>query len=161
MSGNARPSAAEGVRIGDLLIPERIGIRLTAISGDDLLEKLSELLGTGNPALDRQTVHRALFERECLGSTGIGHGIALPHGRLPGLPRPIGAFVTLAQDLDYHAIDCKPVTMVFALLVPDDAAEEHLLILSRLARFFQNHHTRQELLAAQTTEEIRQYFARA
>ncbi len=155
------PSTAEGMRIGDLLSPKRIGLRLTASTREDLFEELSALLGTGEPALDRQAILRSLIERERLGSTGIGHGIALPHGRLQGLPRPIGAFATLARGIDYHAVDRKPVTMAFALLVPDDAIETHLRILSRLAGIFQNHDTRQELLAAQTTEEICRHFARA
>ena len=149
------------MRIEDLLSPKRIGLRLAVSSREDLIEELSALLSAGEPGLDRQTVLRALLEREHLGSTGIGHGIAIPHGRLKGLPRSIGAFVTLAQGMDYHAIDHKPVTMAFALLVPDDAAEEHLILLSRLAGIFRNHDTRQELLAAQTTEEICQHFARA
>ncbi len=161
MPGTDMPSAAEGMRIGDLLSPKRVGLRLTVTTKEDLFGELSMLLGTGEPALDRQTILRSLIERELLGSTGIGHGIALPHGRLKGLPRPIGAFVTLVPGMDYHAIDHKPVTMAFALLVPDDAAEEHLRILSRLAGIFQNHDTRLELLAAQTTEEICQHFARA
>ncbi len=156
------PSAtAEDLRIGEMLSPKRIGLRLTVSTPEGLLEELSALLCAGEPALDRQTVLRALRERERLGSTGIGHGVALPHGRLQGQSRPIGAFVTLAQGVDYHAIDHKPVTMAFALLVPEDATEEHLLILSRLAGIFRNHDTRQELLAAQTTEEICQCFARA
>jgi nitrogen PTS system EIIA component len=156
------PSAtAADARIGGILSPKRIGLRLTVSTPEDLLEELGTLLSAGDPALDRQTVLRALREREHLGGTGIGHGVALPHGRLKGLPRSIGAFATLARGMDYHAIDRKPVTMAFALLVPDDAAEEHLLILSRLAGIFRNHDTRQELLAAQTTEEICQRFARA
>jgi PTS system nitrogen regulatory IIA component len=149
------------MRIDDLLCPERIGIRLAVSTREGLIEELSALLIAGESGLDRQTVLRALLEREHLGSTGIGHGVALPHGRIKGLPRSIGAFASLAQGVDYHAIDHKPVTMAFALLVPDDAAEEHLLILSRLAGIFRNHDTRQELLAAQTTEEICQHFARA
>ena len=156
------PSAsAEGMHIDEILSPKRIGLRLTVSTREGLLEELSALLSADQPTLNRQTVLDSLLERERIGNTGIGHGIALPHGRLKDLPRPIGAFATLAQGMDYHAIDDKPVTMAFALLVPDDAAEEHLILLSRLAGIFRNYDTRQELLAAQTTEEICQHFARA
>ena len=98
--------------------------------------------------------------RERRDGPGIGEGVALPHGRLKGLAQSIGAFATLAPDVDYDAIDRKPVTMAFALPVPDNAAEEYLLILSPPAGIFRNHETRLQLLAAQTEEEICQCFAR-
>jgi PTS system nitrogen regulatory IIA component len=161
MPDKGMPATAEGMRISDLLCPKRVVLRSNAATREDLLEELSALLGGGEPALDPRAILRSLLEREHLGSTGVGHGIALPHGRLKGLPQPIGAFATLASEMDYHALDHKPVTMAFALLMPDDAVEAHLRILSRLAGIFQNHDTRQELLAAQTTEEICRRFVRA
>jgi PTS system nitrogen regulatory IIA component len=153
------PPAAVPIR--EILSPERIALRLIVSGKQDLFGQLSALFSRGETGLDRQIAQNSLIAREQLGSTGIGQGIALPHGRLPGLPRCIGAFATLAQGMDYGAIDNKPVTMAFALLVPDNAAEEYLLILSRLAGIFRDHDTRQQLLAAQTTEEICQGFARA
>lgn len=152
---------ATAVHIREILSPERITLKLTVSGKQDLFGQLGALLIRDVAGLDRQSAQNSLIEREQLGSTGIGRGIALPHGRLPGLARSIGAFATLARGMDYGAIDRKPVTMAFALLVPDNAAEEHLLILSRLAGIFRDHETRQELLAAQTTEEICQCFARA
>lgn len=152
---------ATAVHIREILSPERITLKLTVAGKADLFGQLGALLSRNMAGLDRQSAQNSLIEREQLGSTGIGQGIALPHGRLPGLARCIGAFATLAHGMDYGAIDHKPVTMAFALLVPDNAAEEHLLILSRLAGIFRDHETRQELLAAQTTEEICQCFARA
>lgn len=152
---------ATAARIREILSPERIALKLTVSGKQDLFGQLSALLSRDVAGLDRRIAQNSLIEREQLGSTGIGQGIALPHGRLPGLARCLGAFTTLAQELDYGAIDRKPVTMAFALLVPDNAAEEYLLILSRLAGIFRDHETRQELLAAQTTKEICQCFARA
>ncbi|MDO8704997.1 MAG: PTS sugar transporter subunit IIA [Sulfuricaulis sp.] len=152
---------ATAVHIREILPPERITLKLTVSGKEDLFGQLSALLSRDVAGLDRRIGQNSLIERERLGSTGIGQGIALPHGRIPGLARCIGAFTTLAHGMEYGAIDRKPVTMAFALLVPDNAAEEHLLILSRLAGIFRDHETRQELLAAQTTEEICQCFARA
>ncbi len=152
---------SEGFVISGLLAPARIARGLRVAGKDELFEALGTLLSHAEPALSRATILTALLEREHLGSTGIGQGMAIPHGRVPGLERCIGAFVTLARPMDYHAIDGKPVTMVFALLVPEQAVQEHLLILSRLAGIFRHPETRQELLAAQTTEETCQCFARA
>jgi len=151
----------EGLVIPELLAPSRIARGLRVAGKNELFEALGALLNRAEPALSRETILAALREREHLGDTGIGLGVAIPHGRVPGLGRFVGAFVTLAQAMDYHAIDGKPVTMVFALLVPEQAVQEHLLILSRLAGIFRNSETRQELLAAQTTEEICQCFTRA
>jgi len=152
---------ADGLVIPELLAPSRVARGLRVSGKDELFEVLGALLNCAEPDLSRETILAALLDRERLGGTGIGQGVAIPHGRVPGLGRFIGAFVTVAQAMDYHAFDGKPVTMVFALLVPEHAVQEHLLILSRLAGIFRNSETRQELLAAQTTEEIRQCFARA
>ena len=152
---------AEGLVIPELLAPSRVARGLRVSGKDSLFEALGGLLNWAEPDLSRETILAALLERERLGGTGIGQGVAVPHGRVPGLGRFIGTVVTVAPAMDYHAIDGKPVTMVFALLVPEHAVQEHLLILSRLAGIFRNSETRQELLAAQTTEEICQCFARA
>ena len=156
------PSVSAAVMpISDILSPKRVTLGMIASGKDDLFRELGALLSTDATGLEQHAALNSLVERERQGSTGIGHGIALPHGRLRGLTRAVGAFVTLARAMDYGAIDRKPVTMVFALLVPDDAAEGHLLILSRLAGIFRNHETRLQLLAAQNSEEICQCFARA
>src|ERR1043165_526634 len=76
-----------------------------------LLETLSALLGAGDPDIDAGVALQSMMERERLGSTGIGDGVAIPHGRLKGLTKAIGAFVTLAQEIDYDSLDRKPVRM--------------------------------------------------
>lgn len=153
--------SAGGMLINEILSPQRVTLGLIASGKDDLFWELGALLSRDGAGLEQHAALNSLIEREHQGSTGIGHGIALPHGRFKGLTRAVGAFITLARAMDYDAIDRKPVTMVFALLVPDNAAEEHLLILSRLAGIFRNHETRLQLLAAQNSEEICQCFARA
>jgi len=142
------------MHIHDLITPQRVTTSLPASSKKRLLEKLSNLLGEGEPELDEYAAFQALIERERLGSTGIGNGVALPHGRVKGLQHPVGAFATLDHEMDYDSIDHKPVTMVFALLVPENATEEHLQILASLAGLFRDKHLRDELLHAKNPEEL-------
>lgn len=94
------------------------------------------LLAAAIPDVDQEAVYERLLERERLGSTGVGHGVALPHARIDGLTRAYGAFVQLANGVDYDAIDNAPVDLVFALVVPREATDEHLQLLAQLAALF-------------------------
>lgn len=140
--------------IETLLSQQRVSIGVAATSKKRLFEHVGTLLGEASTVLNTQMVSEALFERERLGSTGIGAGVALPHGRVKNLPHAVGAFCTLARALDFEAIDRKPVNMVFALLVPTEANDEHLKILAELAGLFSNKNWRERLLAAPSTEEL-------
>ena len=131
-----------------LLARTRIAVNLNVSSKKRLLECLAGLLLKNRDELDRDTISQILIERERLGSTGIGDGVALPHGRVNGIEHAIGAFVTLKTPLDYDAIDEQPVTMAFALLVPANANETHLKILSRLAEIFSDSEFRRRLTAS-------------
>lgn len=130
---------------------------MPATSKKRLLEKISALLHEDEPELDETAAFQSLIERERLGSTGIGDGVALPHGRLKGLTKAVGAFATLEQEMDYDAVDKKPVKMVFALLVPENADEEHLKILAQLASIFSKQEMREKLLRARNDKEIYEY----
>lgn len=140
--------------IQQLLSERRVRHALPVATKAQLLERLGQLLREDHETLTLPAVLSALTAREQLGSTGLGDGVALPHGRLAGLSRPIAAFVTLDHPLDYDAIDHRPVTMAFALLVPDNATDEHLRILSELAGLFSNRVWRRELLKAQDDHEL-------
>lgn len=149
------------MRIQELICPERVSLWLAVDNKPLLLEKLSQLLSLAESGLACRAACDALSEREQQDSTGIGRGIAIPHGRLRGLSQAVGAFVTLKNEMDYGAIDHKPVKMVFALLVPENAENEHLRLLALLAGIFNNAETRQKLLQARTAEEVCQYMAHA
>ena len=123
-------------------------------SKQSLLEKLSTLLTEDDANVDAAAALRCMVERERLGSTGIGDGVALPHGRLRGLTQAVGAFVTLEQEIDYDALDRKPVRMAFALLVPEGANQQHLVLLRELATVFSNKAVREHLSRATTPEEL-------
>lgn len=138
----------------DLISPDRISLSIRASSKKRLLEKISELLGAVVPDLDERAAFQSLIDRERLGSTGVGNGVALPHGRLQGLDRAIGACLILSEEMDYDAIDGKPVKIVFTLLVPEEATEEHLQLLAQLARIFGEEKNREQLLNAKESEEV-------
>lgn len=136
------------------IVAERIGDSLEIGSKKRLLEVLGELLSSGNPALEPEAVFERLLERERLGSTGLGHGIALPHARMKDVGDAIGAFVQVRQGIDFDAIDDEPVDLAFAMLVPESASEVHLQLLSRLAAMFSDPQLRASLRKAGSAEEI-------
>jgi len=140
--------------IQELLSTRRVVSAVAVPGKQGLLEKLSTLLTEDGSNVDAVAALRCMVERERLGSTGIGDGVALPHGRLKGLTRAVGAFVTLEQEIDYDALDRKPVRMAFALLVPEGANQEHLLWLRELATVFSNKSVRENLLHASTSDEL-------
>jgi PTS system nitrogen regulatory IIA component len=136
------------------IVASRIGTGLDIGSKKRLLEVLGELLATDDPALQPETVFERLLERERLGSTGLGHGIALPHARVKEVREAVGAFVQLQRGVDFDAIDEKPVDLAFALLVPESATEIHLQLLSRLATMFSDAKLRNDLREAGSAEEV-------
>ena len=103
------------------------------------------LLFENHQGLSRATVFDSLFARERLGSTALGQGVAVPHGRVKGLDKPIAAFVRLAQPVAFDAPDSQPVTLLLVLLVPETATQQHLDILAELAQLMSNKALRQAL----------------
>ncbi len=139
--------------ISDYLNTQRIEVRCQTSSKKRLLEKMAGLLLKGHPELDKKTVFQILTERERLGSTGIGHGVAIPHGRVNGLAHPIGALAILVTPVNFDAIDQEPVVLSFGLLVPAEANEEHLRILASLAHLLNQSELRDRLIAATSAQE--------
>ena len=121
--------------IADLLPESNIALDVEATSKKRLFEQIGQLF-ENHAQIARSVVFDSLFARERLGSTGLGQGIAIPHGRIKGLPRALGAFVRPLQPIPFDAPDGKPVEQVFVLLVPEQATEEHLELLSELAQMF-------------------------
>lgn len=124
------------MRISSLLSPERVLCLPQVSSKKRALEMLSEMLASRLPELGKDEIFASLLARERLGSTGLGHGVAIPHGRLSGVSSALGAVLKLRQGVDYDAPDSEPVDIMFALLVPEECTDEHLQILARLARMF-------------------------
>lgn len=133
--------------IGELLDPGRVACQVHVNSKKGALDLLSELLAADLGAVSQEQVFDSLNGRERLGSTGFGKGVALPHGRLAHLDRPVGVFMVLDQAIDYDAIDGQPVDLLFALIVPEAATEEHLQIFAGLSTLFSDDTVCQRLRA--------------
>ncbi|MDO8177212.1 MAG: PTS sugar transporter subunit IIA [Undibacterium sp.] len=103
------------------------------------------LLFENNCSIARSTVSENLFARERLGSTGLGHGVAVPHGRIKGLKAPIAAFVRLAEPIPFESPDGQPVSLLIFLLMPDHVTQQHLEILSEIAEMLSNESFRESL----------------
>jgi len=132
----------------------QIQLNKDASSKKKVLETISHIINENYPELSINKVFETLLDRERLGSTGIGHGVALPHGRLTECTEIIGVFISLKEGIDYDTIDKKPVKLLFALLLPDNVTEEHLQILAKLAEFFRIKENRQTLKNATSSESV-------
>lgn len=142
------------MRLSDIITPERVACDVTANSKKRALEQLSELIASGQDDLTGTEVFDSLLARERLGGTGVGHGVAIPHGRLERSRRAIGAFVTLQQGVDFDASDNEPVDLLFALIVPAESTDEHLQVLAMLATMFSDEQLRREARAADSDPRL-------
>lgn len=144
--------------ISQLLPPENIVLDLEASSKKRVFEHAG-LVFENNQGVARSAVFDSLFSREKLGSTGLGRGIAIPHGRIKGLKEACGAFIRLTTPIPFDSPDGEPVSLLFVLLVPEQATEQHLQILSELAERFSDRSCREALSSAHDAEAICQTFA--
>lgn len=130
--------------VAKLLPPSNIVLDLDVTSKKRLFEQAG-LLFENNQGIARSLVFDSLFARERLGSTGLGQGVAIPHGRIKGLKDAVGALIRLSVPVTFDAPDGKPVGLAFVLLVPENANEQHLQILSELAQMFSDRELRERL----------------
>ena len=119
--------------LGDLITPEGVNPSLRAQSKKQLLQEIA-LHASKLTNLDQRKIFDTLLQRERLGSTGIGQGIAIPHGKLPNLESIICIFVRLDQPIEFDSIDDQPVDLIFLLLAPEGAGADHLKALARISR---------------------------
>ena len=110
--------------------------------------------------LSQSEVFDCLFAREKLGSTGLGQGVAIPHGRLAGVKQAVAAFIRLKEPIEFESPDNNPVQLVFAMIVPEDANSQHLEVLSQLADVFSDKNAREALLNADHPEAVLAVFSR-
>lgn len=137
------------MEIADLLSPSSILINLQVASKRQMLDLLAQH-AAGETGLPERTIFEVLLDRERLGTTGVGRGIAIPHGKLAGLERIYGLLATLASPIPYDAVDEQPVDLVFLLLAPESAGAEHLKALARISRLLRDRGVCERLRAAQT-----------
>ncbi len=139
--------------ITDLIAPEAVSPSLRVHTKKQLLQDLAARAAQLSGVPERR-VFESLLERERLGSTGMGEGIAIPHARISGLPRILGVFVRLESPIPYEGIDDLPVDLVFLLLTPADAGGDHLKALATVSRLLRSQTTCEKLRAANKPEVL-------
>ena len=142
------------IRVSDLLALECVVLDSDLSSRKRALEMLSEFLAAAREPLSQRLVFDQLCARERLGSTGLGHGVALPHARVPGLENACGAFIRVNEGIDFDAPDDVRVDLIFGLAVPQECTGEHIEILAMLARLLSAATLRESLRRAEGTEEV-------
>ena len=141
------------MQIADLLSPEGVIAALKVQGKKQLLQELSARAATIVHIPERR-VYETLTERERLGTTGVGQGIAIPHGRLANIDKIAGVFVRLDTPIEYEAVDNQPVDLVFMLLAPEGAGADHLKALARVSRLLRNQAACEKLRAAKSAEAL-------
>lgn len=147
------------MKIAEFLSPNAVVADLRAKSKTDILKELCESLARANPGLRTDRLVEVLQEREKLGSTGIGEGVAIPHGKLSGISQLQASFGVSRGGVDFDAIDGKPTHLFFALVAPENSAGVHLKALARISRLFKNPRFRQSILEARSSEDIHKLIA--
>jgi len=145
-------------RIARLMPPTNVVTNLSVTSKKRLFEQAG-LLFENNHGVERSKVFDSLFARERLGSTGLGEGVAIPHGRIKGLKEALAAVVRLAEPIPFDAPDDQPVRLLVFLLVPEHATEEHLEILSELAELLSDRSIRESLMTCEDPAQVHRILA--
>jgi len=142
--------------ISDLLNAERIRCDVQSSSKKRLLEVISEELARGTDEFSKREIFESLCARERLGSTGLGKGVAIPHGRVKGSRHVQASFIRLKKPLPFDAVDGEPVDLLFCLAVPEDCGEDHLKLLAQVAEMFSDPELLRELREAESSEQLLQ-----
>jgi PTS system nitrogen regulatory IIA component len=142
------------MRIVDILSAEMIIPQLRSSVKVEVLKELSELIASHYREISAEHLLAILLDREQLGTTAIGEGIAIPHGKLPGLKGVLAAFGRSPQGVDFHSLDGAPTKLVFLLVAPEDSAGVHLKALARVSRLLKDKAFRERLLQVEGYNEL-------
>ncbi len=142
------------MKITDFLSPQAVIPELSARSKAEVLQELANTLQQAEPGLRGKDLVAVLAERERLGSTGIGEGVAIPHGKVTGMGRLQAVFGLSRAGVDFEAIDGRPTHLFFALVAPENSAGVHLKALARISRLFKNPAFRAAILSASDAHAI-------
>jgi len=137
------------MRIDDFLAEDMVVAALEGRKKDDVIEELAEVVSRHHPEIDHWKLVGALQDRERLNSTALGEGVAIPHGRLPGVKRVVAAFGRSPQGVDFNSLDGKPTHLFFLLVAPEDSAGAHLKALARISRLLKDDSFRTRLMQAE------------
>jgi PTS system nitrogen regulatory IIA component len=135
------------MELGDLIAPEAVIPVLRANNKKQVLQEVSEK-AAGLTGLDARDIFETLLQRERLGSTGVGRGIAIPHGRVAGLKSIVSVFARLEAPIDFDALDEEPVDLIFLLMAPEHAGADHLKALARISRLLREPQSIERLRAS-------------
>jgi PTS system nitrogen regulatory IIA component len=142
------------MKIMDILVRDAVILELESESKESLLAEMARSLAKAVPALDADSLYTVLVEREELQSTGIGEGVAIPHGKMPGLDNLVASFARSPKGVDFASIDGQPTELFFLLVVPEHSGGQHLKALARISRFFRDADFRKKLAEAKVLEDI-------
>ena len=142
------------MKILDILAPSAIIPAMRAATKSEALQELAALLSSLHPELDRARLVQVLLDREALGSTAIGEGIAIPHGKMPGVTNVMAAFGRSPNGLPFDSLDGNPTRLFFLLVAPEDSAGIHLKALARVSRLLKDKSFRDRLAGGGTQEQL-------
>ncbi len=142
------------MKIAEILISDAVILDLAGHTKSEALAEMAASLAKAEPSVDEQQLLAVLTAREELQSTGIGEEVAIPHGKLPGLPRLLASFARSQVGVDFDSIDGQPTRLFFLLVVPENSGGQHLKALARISRFLRDEAFRARLLEAQTREDV-------
>jgi len=149
------------MRIQDIIPPEAVVDGLRAETKEGVLRELSEAVCRRLPALSPARLTAILMDREGLGSTGIGEGVAIPHGKIPGIDRLVAVFGRSPAGVQFASLDGKPARLFFLILAPENSAGMHLKALARISRLLKDQRFRARLLSAEGAEGLSQVLREA
>ncbi|HAD10109.1 MAG TPA: PTS IIA-like nitrogen-regulatory protein PtsN [Porticoccaceae bacterium] len=144
------------MNLAEVLSPKRTRCNIPGLSKKRVLESISDLLAEDTGYIDADELYHGLLNRERLGSTGIGSGIAIPHCRLAGCKKITGLLLKLETPVDFEANDDAEVDIIFALIVPDEQNDEHLQVLSSIAELLQSEEVRHQLRCCTSNDALYQ-----
>ena len=142
------------MKITDILTADMVVPALRGRTKGDVIDELAGVVAAGHPEIDRARLVQALEDRERLNSTALGEGVAIPHGKLPGLHRVVAAFGRSPGGVDFQSLDGKPTHLFFLLVAPEDSAGAHLKALARISRLLKDEAFRRRLIEAGTANDL-------
>ena len=142
------------MKIMDILVQDAVTVELESETKDGVLQEMTRALAAARPGLDPGQLLKVLREREALQSTGIGEGVAIPHGKLPDLGDFLASFARSSKGVDFDSIDGEPTRLFFLLVVPENSGGQHLKALARISRFCRDASFREKLMRAEAPEDV-------
>ncbi len=142
------------MKIMDILVRDAVVLNLASDDKNDILREMSQALADSEPSVSADRLLEVLIEREGLQSTGIGEGVAIPHGKMPGLDRLVASFAHSREGVEFESIDGQLTNHFFLLVVPEHSGGQYLKALARISRFFRDASFRQQLSEAESLEDV-------